>query len=85
MMDFENIGFTHSKDTLKFLTCADCEIEVVGYQDLSNPREMFVAVDLLLYCPKKAAELKQAMPRTDLESMLSNLSPEQLAQMKLPE
>lgn len=81
MMDFENIGFTHTKDNIKFLTCADCEQEVLGFQDLSNPKVMFVAVERLLYDADKAAELKQRSGAPSIESLLGNLSPEQLEQL----
>ncbi|KAL6068141.1 Guanine nucleotide dissociation stimulator for Sec4p [Balamuthia mandrillaris] len=39
MFDFENIGFTKSVDAqhLRYLTCADCEQEVIGAQLPNDP------------------------------------------------
>lgn len=31
MFDFENIGFTHARDGVKYLICANCEDGPVGY------------------------------------------------------
>uniref|UniRef100_A0A0R3RLX6 U6 snRNA-associated Sm-like protein LSm3 n=1 Tax=Elaeophora elaphi TaxID=1147741 RepID=A0A0R3RLX6_9BILA len=31
MFDFENIGFTHTRDGVKYLVCANCEDGPVGY------------------------------------------------------
>ncbi|CAJ0937188.1 unnamed protein product, partial [Mesorhabditis belari] len=31
MMDFENVGFTHSVDGVKFLTCAECDFGPIGF------------------------------------------------------
>lgn len=79
-MDFENIGFTHTKDNVKYITCADCEREVLGYQDLSLsvPQNVFVATERLLYDENRAKELKDRNPGQSLESLLGNLSPDQL-------
>jgi len=43
MFDFDNLGFTHTVDNIKFLSCADCELGPIGYHDL-NTRRSFVAV-----------------------------------------
>lgn len=37
MFHFENMGFAHTVGDLKYLTCADCEREVLGVQLLSAP------------------------------------------------
>lgn len=29
--DFENVGFTHASDGVKYLVCADCEMGPVGF------------------------------------------------------
>lgn len=36
MLDFENIGFTHAVEGVKYLVCADCEIGPVGYLSLES-------------------------------------------------
>merc|ERR1711974_340031 len=84
MMDFENIGFTHTKDNIKYLTCADCEREVLGYQDLANTsrQNIFVAVERLLYDENRAKELKSSNPAPSIESLLGNLTSEQLSQLQ---
>lgn len=33
MFQFENVGYTNSVNGIKYLTCADCEIGPIGYQD----------------------------------------------------
>jgi hypothetical protein len=39
MFDFDNVGFSKTvDDTTKFLTCADCEIGPIGYQDLETSK-----------------------------------------------
>jgi guanine nucleotide exchange factor len=37
MFDFENIAFAHTVGDFKYLTCADCEREVLGVQLLTAP------------------------------------------------
>ncbi|PAV84154.1 hypothetical protein WR25_11359 [Diploscapter pachys] len=36
MYTFENVGFTHAVDGIKYLTCADCEFGPIGYVDSST-------------------------------------------------
>lgn len=36
MYTFENIGFSHTVDNYKYLSCADCEAGPVGYHDLTT-------------------------------------------------
>lgn len=33
---FENCGFSNTVDSTKYLTCADCEVGPIGFQDLNN-------------------------------------------------
>ncbi|RUS28661.1 rab interactin-like proteing factor [Jimgerdemannia flammicorona] len=50
MMDFENIGFSHTVDTTKYLSCADCDIGPLGYHDLGAPeKEYLIAVERVRY------------------------------------
>lgn len=48
MMMFENIGFSHTVNGLKFLVCADCERGPVGYHELSTKR-CFVALKRVVH------------------------------------
>ncbi|KAG4076221.1 hypothetical protein HA402_014770 [Bradysia odoriphaga] len=43
MFTFENIGFSNTVETAKYLICADCEMGPVGYQ-LIGSKECFVAL-----------------------------------------
>lgn len=44
-MDFENVGFSKTVDTTKYLSCADCDAGPIGYHDTqSNPKEFLVNV-----------------------------------------
>jgi len=36
MFDFDNIGFTNTVETTKFLSCADCDVGPLGYHDLTT-------------------------------------------------
>eukprot|EP00051_Salpingoeca_urceolata_P029643 m.7133 g.7133 ORF g.7133 m.7133 type:complete len:163 (+) comp2822_c0_seq1:255-743(+) len=50
MMDFDNVGFSHAVGDLKYLTCADCELGPLGWQDRSiTPPEFYVAFDRVAY------------------------------------
>ncbi|KAI7881439.1 Mss4-like protein [Lichtheimia hyalospora FSU 10163] len=45
MMDFENVGFSKTVDTTKYLSCADCDAGPIGYHDTqSDPKEFLVNV-----------------------------------------
>jgi hypothetical protein len=82
MMDFENIGFTHTVGSLKYLTCADCEVEVLGYQDLSAPKVIYVAAERLCYDSDQAQALRQRNQGGDsLQTLLGSLSADQLQQL----
>ena len=37
MTEFENMGFSRTVENYKYLTCADCEMDVVGIQYLDQP------------------------------------------------
>jgi len=40
MFDFENVAFSRNVDpTFKYLTCADCEIPIIGIQYLTGAEE----------------------------------------------
>ncbi|XP_034825996.1 guanine nucleotide exchange factor MSS4 homolog [Maniola hyperantus] len=43
MFTFENIGFTHTVDCYKYLSCADCDAGPVGYYDM-NTKHSYVAL-----------------------------------------
>jgi hypothetical protein len=51
MFEFENIGFTHTLQNVnsKYLTCADCEVEVVGYQPLDEGDHFYVTSHRVKY------------------------------------
>lgn len=49
MLTFENIGFTNTVDNKKYLICADCEIGPLGFQNIDNINELFIAVDRVSY------------------------------------
>lgn len=36
MLDFDNVGFTHASEGVKYLVCADCEVGPVGYLSLES-------------------------------------------------
>ncbi|XP_058453344.1 guanine nucleotide exchange factor MSS4 homolog [Malaya genurostris] len=44
MYTFENIGFSHTVNNVKYLICADCEVGPVGYHDLQT-KQCFIALD----------------------------------------
>ncbi|XP_023934341.1 guanine nucleotide exchange factor MSS4 homolog [Bicyclus anynana] len=43
MFTFDNIGFTHTVDCYKYLSCADCDAGPVGYYDM-NSKHSYVAL-----------------------------------------
>ena len=36
MFDFDNLGFTNTVGTIKYLSCADCDVGPIGYHDLTT-------------------------------------------------
>ena len=49
MMDFENVGFSTTVGTIKYLSCADCDLGPIGYHDTTNPREFVVSIQRARY------------------------------------
>ncbi|ORY98636.1 Mss4-like protein [Syncephalastrum racemosum] len=50
MMDFENIGFSKTVDSVKYLSCAECDVGPVGYHDTqSDPKEYLISVKRARY------------------------------------
>jgi hypothetical protein len=45
MYTFENIGFSNTVGTMKYLICADCEIGPVGWHDITDKTAFYVALD----------------------------------------
>lgn len=43
MYTFENIGFTHTVGTSKYLSCADCDAGPLGYHD-TQTKHSYVAL-----------------------------------------
>lgn len=46
MFDFDNVGFTHQVDGVKYLCCADCEVGPIGYH---RDGQSFVALARVTY------------------------------------
>jgi len=44
MYTFENIGFSNTVGTLKYLICADCEIGPIGWHDINVKNEFYVSL-----------------------------------------
>ena len=36
MFDFDNVGFSHTVEGVKYLVCADCERGPIGYHDTNG-------------------------------------------------
>ncbi|KAG0163001.1 hypothetical protein DFQ28_000492 [Apophysomyces sp. BC1034] len=50
MMDFDNIGFSKPVGSIKFLSCADCDIGPIGYHDTaSKPEEFLISIRRVRY------------------------------------
>lgn len=49
MFTFENVGFTNTVDNKKFLICADCEVGPIGWQDLADSVNLYVALERVVY------------------------------------
>jgi len=50
MFNFENIGFSKTINSdMKYLTCADCEREILGFQVLSEGNNFFLAANRVVY------------------------------------
>nr|XP_054748728.1 guanine nucleotide exchange factor MSS4-like [Lytechinus pictus] len=49
MFTFENVGFTNTVGTAKYLLCADCEVGPLGWHDVTDKTKFFVALDRVLH------------------------------------
>ncbi|KAI8089421.1 Mss4-like protein [Halteromyces radiatus] len=50
MMDFDNVGFSKTIGTVKYLSCADCDLGPIGYHDTSaSPKEYLVSIQRARY------------------------------------
>ncbi|KAK6174532.1 hypothetical protein SNE40_017789 [Patella caerulea] len=45
MYTFDNVGFSNTVGTTKYLICADCEIGPIGWHDTNDKKAFYVAVD----------------------------------------
>ncbi|XP_048779986.1 guanine nucleotide exchange factor MSS4-like [Ostrea edulis] len=45
MFEFENVGFTNTVETIKYLICADCEIGPIGWHDVNDKKAFYVALE----------------------------------------
>ncbi|KRT80976.1 hypothetical protein AMK59_5037 [Oryctes borbonicus] len=48
MFTFQNVGFSHTIEDKKYLTCADCEAGPIGYHDLSQ-KKSYVALSRVIH------------------------------------
>ena len=57
MYHFENMTFSKTVDNMKYLSCCDCDIGPIGYQDLENDI-CYVTSSRVTYtdCTKKSKE-----------------------------
>lgn len=49
MMDFENVGFSTTVGTIKYLSCADCDLGPLGYHDTADPKEFVISIKRAKY------------------------------------
>ncbi|KAK9892264.1 hypothetical protein WA026_019065 [Henosepilachna vigintioctopunctata] len=49
MYTFQNVGFSNTVGTTKFLVCADCEAGPIGYHDLQNGKS-YIALSRVRHC-----------------------------------
>eukprot|EP01137_Pigoraptor_chileana_P028289 Opistho-2@909 len=49
MFDFENMGFSHTVGTLKYLACADCDVGPLGLHDTADKTQTFLAAGRVKY------------------------------------
>ena len=45
MYTFDNVGFTNTVGTMKYLICADCEVGPIGWHDTAVKDEFYIALD----------------------------------------
>ncbi|XP_074653752.1 guanine nucleotide exchange factor MSS4-like [Tubulanus polymorphus] len=51
MYTFENVGFTKNVGTIKYLTCADCEMGPIGLMDTEKQTDFYIALDRVNHVP----------------------------------
>lgn len=44
MFSFENVGFSHTRDSIKYLVCADCELGPIGYHEITT-KKSYIALE----------------------------------------
>ncbi|KAJ2691364.1 hypothetical protein IWW39_000049 [Coemansia spiralis] len=53
VMAFDNVGVSHTKDGIKYLSCADCDLAPIGYHDtqvaVGDKTEYLIATDRVAY------------------------------------
>ncbi|KAJ2755076.1 hypothetical protein H4R27_003540 [Coemansia aciculifera] len=53
IMAFDNVGVSHTKDGIKYLSCADCDLAPIGYHDTEttadSKKEYLIAIDRVAY------------------------------------
>ncbi len=49
MMDFENVGFCNTVENIKYLCCADCEVGPIGFHDITERNQFYIAVNRVDY------------------------------------
>lgn len=42
MMDFDNVGFSKTIGTVKYLSCADCDLGPIGYHDTADTQKEYL-------------------------------------------
>lgn len=45
MFDFENVGFSMTVESIKYLACADCERGPIGWHDITDKTRFYIAVE----------------------------------------
>ena len=45
MFAFENVGFSMTVDSIKYLACADCECGPIGWHDINDKTKYYIAVE----------------------------------------
>lgn len=49
MYTFDNVGFTNTVGTIKYLICADCEVGPIGMHDINDKTAFYLAVERVRY------------------------------------
>lgn len=45
MFDFENVGFSMTVESIKYLACADCERGPIGWHDITDKTRFYIALE----------------------------------------